>query len=190
MNPSLTESQVYTALGDFIAAVTGLSAANIVRGQVNRVPMPPGPNWFSMQATGKRLMATAERSYDPPVPVTPPVGTTGTGASYTPEFGTTFIGRSTALYFQVDGYGPASGDYAQVFTTLFNDEYGTEFFRSKGIGALYCEDPSQMPLIAGEQQYIGRWMIRVVLHAFIVANVQQGFADTLVTTLSEITHAV
>jgi hypothetical protein len=47
-----------------------------------------------------------------------------------------------------------------------------------------------MPLIAGEQQYIGRWMIRAVLHAFIVTTTPQDFADTLVTTLSEITHAV
>lgn len=177
MTPSLTESQVYAALGDFICQVTGLTAHNVVRGQINRVPMAPGPNSFSVQANGRQLMATAESTF---TPSTDPAPAPGTNA----------IGRSTNLYFQIDAYGPASGDNAQAVMQLFSDDYGTEFFRARGLGALYCEPPSQMPLIAGEQQYISRWMIRAALHAFIVVSAPQDFADTLVTTLSEITHAV
>lgn len=175
MTPSLTEDQAYAALGAFLDAI--LTGVDVVRGQVNRVPMPSGPNWISMQAMGRDQMATTERSYTPNLAPAPAVGSAQ-------------ISRSTILHFNLDVYGPAGADNAQAITTLFADDYGADFFRARGLGALYCEQPAQMPLIAGEQQYIGRWMIRCALHGNIVFGLPQEFADTVITTLSEITHGI
>lgn len=170
---SLTEDQVYAALGQFLVAATSLSPANIVRGQVNRVPMPLGPDWIVMQAITRQIVSTpAEVFTATPDPI--------------PALGTLETSRSTKMFFQIDAYGPNSADLAQVVTTLFNSSYGVSHFRAAGIGALYCEEPAQMPLVAGEQQYITRWTFNAVLHANIAITTPQDFAATLITNLQEV----
>lgn len=166
MIPSITQDAVYGALGDFLATVTG---ADIIRGQTNRAPMPEGPDWIVMQAGRRTAMSTTVRGYDP---------TTGKQD----------MDLSTALHFQVDVYGPASAENAQAIVTTFRSLWGADRFAPLGLSPLSCEDPAQMPLIAGEQQWVQRWMIGLALHGNIAVSVDQQFADTLITGLTEITH--
>lgn len=105
-----------------------------------------------------------------------------------PALGANDVTRSTSLRFQLDVYGPASADNAQIITTLLRDDFGVDFLAAYHLAPLYCDDPAQMPIVAGEQQYIARWMIGVALHGNIAVTLPLGFADTLITGLSEITH--
>lgn len=168
MTPTITEDDAYKALGAFLDTVTG---ATVVRGQVNRVPMPSGPNWALMQILRRAPMATTTRDYDTVA-------------------GKQIMDLSTALHFQVDMYGPASGDNAQSFATAFRSLWGADQLKASYLAPLHCDDPAQMPLIAGEQQWIARWTITCALHGNISISVDQQFADSLITGLTEITHGI
>lgn len=168
MTPAPTQYDAYVALGDFLTAVTD---AEIIRGQINRVPMPTGPDWIVMQAGRRAQMSTTVRDYDP-------------------DLEKQIMDLSTALYFQIDVYGPAAADNAQAIVTTFRSLWGADQFHASGFAPLMCEDPAQMPLIAGEQQWLQRWMIQCALHRSIALSVDQQFADTLITGLTEITHGI
>jgi hypothetical protein len=59
---SLTESQCFTVLGDFITAVLP-SGVDVEQGQVNRVPSSAGPNYVIMSPLRRRRLGTNETSY-------------------------------------------------------------------------------------------------------------------------------
>jgi hypothetical protein len=164
----MTQSDLYTALRAFLAAVVPAST-KIVQGQANRVPMPTGPDVIVMQAVRRGQMATTVRGY---------------------SADTLTMELSTGLNFQLDVYGPASAESAQKIVTAFRSPWGADQFKASGVAPLYCDDPTQMPLIGGEQQYIQRWKIECVLHGSIDFGVPQQSADMLITTLTEITHGI
>jgi hypothetical protein len=165
MTPSLTESQAFAALRTFLLAVLP-AGVECVRGQANRVPMPAG-QFVVITPTRRQQMAQNAHAYDPTAQ-------------------TETIERSTRFDVQIDVYGDASPENAQVITTLLRDEYGATALRPSGVSPLYCSDPMQMPLIAGEQQYIDRWTMTAALHSNVGVTVPMGFANTLITTLTEI----
>lgn len=175
MTPSITQEQAMTALRALLLLVVP-SGTEVVQGQVNRVPMPQGKNWCAITPTRRVAMATNERAA---VPSTDPA----------PAVGRTDIGLSTRLDVQVDIYGPASAETAQAMVAVFRDTWATDQLAASGLAPLYCTDPAQMPLVAGEQQYIARWTMDAVLHGNIVTPVPTQFADTIITGLSEVTHA-
>jgi hypothetical protein len=165
MIPSITSDNLFRALGDLLTTIAP-AGTEIVRGQQNRVPMPASDSFIVMTEAQRQQNAQTTHDYDP-------------------EAGSNDIGRSTTFRIQVDVYGAAAGDTAQAIVTLLRDAYGFDFLKPHGVAPLYCEDPTQMPLIAGEQQYIQRWTIRVLLHANVAISTSQDFADTLITTLKE-----
>ena len=59
---------------------------------------------------------------------------------------------------QLDFYGPNSQIWASETQTLFRDEYATEIF-PPNIQPLYADNPMQIPLIDGEDQYEQRWKV-------------------------------
>ncbi|HQS69797.1 MAG TPA: hypothetical protein PLM58_09210 [Novosphingobium sp.] len=172
MTPSLTITQAFTALRTFLMAILP-AGTEVVQGQANRVSTPQGANFAVM--TPARLEQMAQTVHH----VTPPVAPA-------PALGTDEIARSMSLHIQIDVYGPASADNATVITTLLRDSFGTEAFAGTGLTPLYAEDPFQMPLVTGEQQWLQRWTIRAALHGHFAVTVPQGFADTLITELSEV----
>lgn len=87
----------------------------------------------------------------------------------------------TQFDIQIDVHGPAAGDNVQLISTLFRDEFATDYFDNCPIDiqALYASDPRQIPFINGEAQWESRWSIDVSLQVNQVAQVPQQFADTL-----------
>ena len=63
---------------------------------------------------------------------------------------------------QLDFYGPTSQVFCIETVSLFRDEIATEIF-PKNIQPLYADDPHQMPLINGEDQYEQRWRLLATL---------------------------
>lgn len=163
---SLTQDQVFTALRSFLLDVLP-DGAEVVRGQGNRVPMPTAPDFAVITALTRQQMAQTTHDYRP--------------ADDEED-----VGRSTGLHFQIDVYGEGAADNAQIVTTLLRDAWGVAFLKASGVAPLYCEDPLQMPLLTGEQQYLERWTIKCALHAIVAVTVAVQFADSLVTTLQEV----
>ena len=172
MTPSLTEEGAFTALRSALVALLP-AGTEVIQGQDNRVPMPGAANFVVMTSGRRQQMATNSHDYAPPTDPAPAAGTEG-------------IARSTLFAFQLDVYGDAASDNAQVITTLIRDAWGVDQMKGSGFAPLYCEDPMQMPLIAGEQQWIERWTIQCALHARPVVTVPMQFADRLVTGLQEV----
>lgn len=172
MTPSLTLTDAFTALRAFLVSILP-AQTEIVQGQTNLVPMPQRGDFVVMTPVRMEQMAQTVHALTPP---TAPA----------PALGTDEIARSMALHIQIDVYGPVSANNATVITTLLRDSYGAEAFTGTGLNPLYAEDPFQMPLVAGEQQWIQRWTIRAALHGHFAVTVPQGFADTLITELSEV----
>lgn len=59
---------------------------------------------------------------------------------------------------QLDFYGPTAQQWAAETVALFRDEYATEIFPAN-IQPLYADDPVQLPLVDGEDQYTQRWRL-------------------------------
>jgi hypothetical protein len=87
----------------------------------------------------------------------------------------------TQLDVQLDVHGPASGDNAQILSTLLRDEYATQQFDDGDLDlqALYASDPRQVPFVNAENQWEERWSVTVSLQANLTVQVPQEFADHL-----------
>lgn len=85
--------------------------------------------------------------------------------------------QPTQVTVQVDVYGPDSGDYSQIITTAFRDEYGVQQLLSSGfdVTPLYADEANQTPLIDAEAQFEERWSTRCVLQCNPVVAVPQQF---------------
>lgn len=90
--------------------------------------------------------------------------------------------QPTKVTIQLDVHGPASGDNAQIISTLFRDEYAVDQFAASGfdIAPLYVSDPRQIPFVSGEQQVELRWSIDACMQCNPVARLPQQFAGALV----------
>lgn len=142
ITPDITETNLFTVLGDFLQGVVG-TAVEVVRGQVNRVPMPQG-DCVVMSPGSSAALSTPTTSY------------TSTAKT---------VKQSKQWTVQIDCYGAGANDRAQVISMLLRDSYACEQFAVSGleIQPLYAGEPKQLPLISGEQQYIERWTFDAVL---------------------------
>jgi hypothetical protein len=120
--------------------------------------------------------------------------------------------QSTQMTVQIDFHGPLSGDNAQIFTTLWRDEYSTDYLAqgtfilgnlevSPGVNLtdqngniiqvtgyvdlqpLYSSEPRQIDFINAEDQYEERWSVDAEMQINPIATTPQQFADTLTVTL-------
>lgn len=149
------------------ALIMGLIDCEVVRGQQNGVPMPVGP-FISMTEVLQKRLSTNVSAYNDP-------GTNGTNAVMQP----------TQYAIQIDCYGPDSGDWATILTTMFRDPYGCDQLGPE-VSPFYADDPMQSPLINGEENYEARWIITAVMQCNFVVTVSQQFAGALAATLIEV----
>ena len=197
---SILQNTVIVALGSFLKQIVpGASAVpplvEIVFGQDNRTPEPTADNFIVMTPIFLTRLETTSNIYQDTYD---PVGNpSGINAACAP----------TQLTVQLDFHGPAGGDNAQIFTTLFRDQYGCDYFSqttftlgelTNSTGAnitangnnldvpglitaapLYTSDPRQVPFDNGENQIEYRWSVDAEIQINPVVTVSQGFASNL-----------
>jgi hypothetical protein len=128
----------------------------IVRAQGNRVSPPQGPF----------VLLTELRTVDIETPIV-----TNSNPVVSIE------GRKR-IDWQIDFYGPLSGDQCSAITSVFRTGYTVAQFPAN-ISPLYLSDGIQSPLITGEEQYESRWTITASLQYDPIITVPAQFATAL-----------
>lgn len=164
---SITDDDVFTALGNFLVAVLPANTP-VIQLQDNGVAMPTGP-FVGMNNGNMKRLATNTDTYTDPVTT----------------IGTKLMGSPSAYTMTVDLYGPDAGAWAATIQALFRDEFATSLFPDN-IQPLYADDPIQIPLINGEQQWEQRWRLQAVMQTSAVVTVPQDFAASLSVGLKEV----
>ncbi len=156
---SIPQSAVYTALGNFIVNVLGLTAPFVVQGFDNRVPMPNGPFVGMSAITMKRLRTN--------------VDTIGGALGNDPS--SVAAEQGTQVDVQLDCYSPAAADWANILTTLLRDNVGC-LALAPTCQPLYADDPIRAPLENGEEQYEDRWIVtaRLQYNPVVTTSVQSA----------------
>lgn len=143
MSASITPvpQDVLNAIEAFLAAI--LPAGTPVQfGQQNRVAPPNAPAGFVIVTPLYQLrLATNIDTYDDTYP--------SAGASFSAE-------QATRIDVQLDFYGPSSGQWAAMVSTLWRDEYGVNAL-APNCAPLYIDDAKLMPWDSPEKQYVTRW---------------------------------
>jgi hypothetical protein len=152
--PSVAVDDVIDALKAYLAPFC--IGAEVVRGQVNRVSMPPGPC----------VILTEILSVDLSTPITDmiPAGITAN------------ITGPKQIDVQIDFYGASAGDFAAATKNAFRAGYGFEKFPAT-VKPLYMSDAHQHPLTTGEQQYESRWTATASMQYNPTVTVPQDYAD-------------
>lgn len=133
----IVDQDVFRALVVFFRSF--LSAeVEVIQAQDNRVAMPKG-GFVAMNNIGIDRLAFNVDTYD----------STTQGKN---------ILTATKFDIQLDFYGPTSQEWVMKTVALFRDEYATAIF-PPNIQPLYADDPTQIPLIDGEDQYEQRWRL-------------------------------
>ena len=156
---SITVDNVIDALADFLQPF--VDGADIIRAQVNRVPMPSLPC----------VVLTELFHVDLRVP----------SQDYDVLNEEVDLSASNRIDIQVEFYGDSAGDYCRSVETAFRTMWGFDMFPA-GIKPLYTSDGIQSPLISGEQQYVSRWTLTVSMQYNPIVSVPQQFADELTAT--------
>jgi hypothetical protein len=162
-DPSITETQVFTALRAFILTIVN---CEVVRGPSALVPMPVG-DFVALQPGSIIPLSTNV--------------TTLVGANNN-------IRRPSQFSIQVDCYGVNASDRAVAISTLLRSPYGCDQFTASGfdIQPLYAGDAHQMPLVDGESKYTERWTFDCVLQMNPVLTVPQQSATALSATIKDV----
>lgn len=162
---SLTVDDVIDALATFMEPL--VDGAQIVRAQVNRVPMPDAPCIVLTEL----LTVDLSVPYADYIPPSAPIPALGVAALHGPS----------RIDVQADFYGATAGELCQSVRTAFRTGWGFDTFPQE-IKPLYTSDGVQMPLITGEQQYQSRWTLTASMQYNPVVTVPQDFAETLEVT--------
>lgn len=156
---SISVDNVMDALGPFVELFLGGGSA--VRGDVNRVALPPAPC----------AVMTEINQADIDLPF----------QDYQPDDDTATIHGGERIDIQIDFYGEAAGEYCKAVKSALRSLWGCDKFPSN-IKPLYSSDPHQAPLTTGEQQYERRWILTVSLQYNPMVIVPQQFAETAIPT--------
>jgi len=164
--PSILIDTIIDALAAYLAPFVG--GVPIVRGQVNRVPMPQGAF----------VELTEILTVDLSVPY----------AGYDTVLGTAILHGPARIDIQVDFYGTSAGDYCKAAKTAFRTGWGFDAFPTD-IKPLYMSDGTQSPLTTGEQQYETRWTLTASMQYNPTVSVPQQFADALAVNIVNVERA-
>lgn len=145
----ITDTDVYTALVSFAQLVVP-SGTPILRGQQNRIPEPNVPCVIlTTLGTPKRIGTNADGT----APIIVDDQITGFTASVTADF---------EYRVQADFYSPDAESWAMSAELLWLDNIAFTALPD-GMKPLYSEGRLQLPIIGGEDQWIQRWTMTLVL---------------------------
>jgi hypothetical protein len=103
--------------------------------------------------------------------------------------GNELLQQATQVEYQIDVHGPNSADNAQIISTMFRDEYATNWWLAAGVttsAPLYADDPRQMPFMNENQQVENRWVITARLEADQTIVVPMQFAQALSVNIIDV----
>ncbi|MEK7888227.1 hypothetical protein AAB992_14000 [Burkholderia contaminans] len=162
---SFTDSQALAALRAFLLSLVP-AGCEIARGLDNRVPEPPGADFIVITPILRERLSTNVTKYRDGYPTSPSVKD---------------MRQATRFTVQMDVHGPASGDTAQVITTLWRDPFACDALSATelDIAPLYASEPRQMPFLNEAQQIEMRWSVDLVMQINPLVTVPQDFAAVL-----------
>lgn len=149
-----TQTDLFTALRSFIM---GLIACEVVQGLGNGVPMPLG-GFIALTAMYRNRLSTNVDNYPDPTPTT----------------GSKTARQAVQVTVQIDCYGPDSGDWSTILSTMLRDEYAC-LAMAPSVQPLHADDPKSMPLTNGEQQYEQRWTLTALFQVNPVVSTAMQF---------------
>lgn len=150
----------------FYLAQPNSNAANLVRGQGNRVPMPPSPCIV--------LTEVLQQPLETPIQVWPNADPSSVLSITGPK----------RIDIQIDIYGPTAGDISAALENVFRTSYACNQFPDN-IKPLYASDSIQAPLITGEEQYETHWLLTASLQYNPSLTVPQQSATALAIDIFE-----
>ena len=161
--PSVTEDQIMTTLVTWI--MTAL-AGQVAQGWANRVATPTG-DFVIVSGLVKARLSQHERSHVTPV--------------FPATVGSEVTQQTVDYHVQLDCYGQGASDNAFALSTAFASDRACDFFTAQlpGLAPLFCEDPRQLPITNGEQQYEDRWTIVAHLQCYTSISDAQESATSV-----------
>ena len=144
MIPSITQSDVLKAVGDFLVIVLP-SGFSVIQALDNLVA-PPVTNYAAMQIVTQSRLATNIQ--------------TDTLDLIDGDYSQ--ITQKTEISIQVDIYSETASNQASVISTLFRDAFAYDAFPDN-VKPLYCDDPKQIVFVNDAMQYEKRFMIMLYL---------------------------
>jgi hypothetical protein len=153
---SIIVDDVIEALRNFITPFIG--NALIIRGQVNRVPMPPPPCVVLTELYQDRL---------------------GWGYINQKDINTAELNGPTNISIQTDFFGAEVGEYCQAVVATITSPYAYERF-PENIRPLYCSEAAQIAFETGAGQTTTNWMITIALQYNPIMQVPQETASEAV----------
>ena len=162
---NITEDDVCAALRAFLLQAFG---CEVVRGFDNRVPMPVNVFINITTQTHKRLATNT--------------------VTLNPNSSLQTITQPIRLGVQLDFYSANAADMAAIFETLWRDTSTCDFLAAQGgyIQPLENNDPMQMAIVDGEQQYSQRWIVKAFLQYNGAVTLDQQFFEGATVTLVDV----
>lgn len=83
--------------------------------------------------------------------------------------------RNTTYSYQVDCYGPSGPDWATIVSVAWRTLWSCDALAALPVTPLYADEPSQLNISNGEQQYEQRFMLRLFLQVNQTVALPQEF---------------
>lgn len=162
-----TEDQLFDAVWGFVAQLFDVSVQPYVfKGFQNMTSTPPGVTYVVISPGTKERTNQLERSYD-------------ANAGLSVNF------RNSVYSYQVDCYGPSAPDYADTVSIAWRTLWACDYFAGNNLtptpGAplpvtpLYADEPMQLNVVNGEENYEQRFMVKLFLQANQSVSLPQDF---------------
>jgi len=165
----MTDVQTFAALRAVLLTIVGPDA-DVLRGEVNRVPEPAGENFVIMSPRNRARLGKGVETWEGADPAGVDVET------------------PTQITVQLDVHGPLSADLTASIVATLNSSWAAEAFAAQDpevLAPLYTDDAQFLPFVNGEQQTEWRYVIGSHFEAKPVLSTPAQFADTLAVTITQ-----
>lgn len=161
-----TDRIIVKALGRFIKQHLGQNVRT-VRGYVNRVSKPAGPDYVLITPISQATTSTNRHKYDP-------------------EGGTVEVLRPSERGVQIDFFGQQAEAWGKTTAILLRDYIGCDFLEPYGFAPLYVTDARDMTQPDGNENFAHRWMLEAHLHISERVRTEQDYFDGVIIQLRQV----
>jgi hypothetical protein len=164
--PTPNEAAMFTALRAALMQYLP-SGVDMIRGQVNRVPEPIGPDFLVFWPIARVNLETPIQDYRDGFYDDPQTG------------GVTTLYQPAEVTVQVDVHGPVSGDTVAVLSALSRSALLADTLAAitEDVAVLYAGEPRQNPFENAESQIEWMWSIDFHIQVNATITFTQDFFD-------------